>query len=384
MNNNLSVDAIRNIDLVSFLQQQGMTPVQTKRNAKFGTTLVYFSPFRNEQHPSFEVFPDVHPQKWIDRAEMDRTGNILNFVARMKNIPDTTANLPQIIQATADAYNGMILDIPQRDFTPKVNEEKQSIVINKVNSIWYNSLIDYLNRRCISTNTARLFCKQVHYSQLKDDGSPMKERVDIGFPNSHNGNSIDNPKTDGGWELRMESEPKTMPDGNIYQYKSKICNAKEPSYILGEGNTRQINIFEGFFDMLSCAEQKMRLGKNPLDEDYIVMNSVALADKVIKKLESLDLEKRTIKLFLDNDKAGNIATDKLLSAIQEKAQSIQDCRTCFEGKKDLNEWHIDYTKRQIAQKELAFENGHFHKVAQQSTKQPIQQHTVRQNKGISI
>lgn len=347
-------------DIVQFLAQQGMTPVRTTHNSKFGTTLIYYSPFRDEKHPSFEVFPGEYPQKWIDRAEMDKTGTILTLVARLKNIPDIPSNLNKIILATAEAYQGNILDMPVRECKPKENvEEKPRIVITKVNSIWYNSLIDYLNSRCISLNVARLFCKQVHYNKLNAEGTPSRERVDIGFPNNYNDNNINKADPNGGWELRMESASKTMPDGSVYQYKSKICNAKEPSYILSNIPNRQINIFEGFFDMLSAAEQKMRMGKNVLDEDYIVLNSVALADRVISKLESMDLSQRSVKLFLDNDTAGSQATTKIISALQDKASEVKDCRYFLGEHKDLNEWHIAQTREALQQQNLFLTNGVF-------------------------
>ena len=356
MTQSLSKRDVLNIDLVAFLERQGMTPVRQTRNSKFGTTLLYYSPFRNEKNPSFEVFPDTYPQKWIDRAEMDRTGTLLTLVAKMKNIPDTPGNLNEIITATAEAYGGVVFFLPQREVRHNLVEDKPKIEINKVNSIWYDSLVEYLNRRCISLDTARKFCKQVHYVKLKEDGTPSKERVDIGFPNSHGGNSFQKCDKEGGWELRMESEKKIMPDGSTYQYTSKICNAKAPSYIV-EGK-QTINVFEGFFDMLSCAEQKKRLGKDPLNEDYIVLNSVALADQVIKKMETIDLRNKKIKLFLDNDNAGTIATQKIMKALSDRAEVI-DCRYILGNHKDLNEWHIANTKEMIEKNHLTLEKGVF-------------------------
>ena len=112
MTQSLSKRDVLNIDLVAFLERQGMTPVRQTRNSKFGTTLLYYSPFRNEKNPSFEVFPDTYPQKWIDRAEMDRTGTLLTLVAKLKNIPDTPGNLNEIISATAEAYGGVVFNLP--------------------------------------------------------------------------------------------------------------------------------------------------------------------------------------------------------------------------------------------------------------------------------
>lgn len=370
-------NVVENIDLVSFLQRQGMTPVRETRNAKFGTTLVYFSPFRNEKNPSFEVFPEAN--KWIDRAEMDRTGDVLNFVARMKNVPDTPANLNEIIKATVEANGGVLLDLPKREYRPR-EEEKPRIVIDKVSTIWYNSLVDYLNRRCISLDTARLFCKQVHYTKLNHEGVPSKEKVDIGFPNDHNGNSRKADK-DGGWELRMESEKKIMPDGSTYQYSSKICNAKEPSYIVDGKNT--INIFEGFFDMLSAAEQKKRIGKDPMADDYIVLNSVALADKVIKKLDSMNLDGKRVKLFLDNDNAGNVATEKIMTALQEKGVDVKDWRHIMGSHKDLNEWHIADTKNLMESQKLVLDKGTFkEKKTEIKNDVKVQEQKVQQTKKI--
>lgn len=368
--NSIKKEDIQRIDLVDFLSRQGLQPVKSLRNSKFGEALLYYSPFRNEQHPSLEVFPQAN--RWIDRAEMSQTGDIVELVSRLLQIPNTRDNFNLLLKETYQAYGGSIIDLPPREYKPIQNEGKQRIAINKISTIWYDSLIDYLNRRCISVSTARMFCKQVHYSQIKDDGTTTKERVDIGFPNNHNGNNFHKADVNGGWELRMESLPKTMPDGNVFQYKSKICNAKEPSYIMGEGSHRSINIFEGFFDMLSCVEQKIRLRKNPFDEDYIVLNSVSLADKVLKHLDDLDLKNRQIKLFLDNDSAGTKTTEKIVEALQDKVFMIKDFRYVFEGFKDLNEWHIAETQKQLMKQE------------QQQEKQPVIPSTPQKKKGMSI
>ena len=100
------------------------------------------------------------------------------------------------------------------------------------------------------------------------------------------------------------------------------------------------------------------MGKDPLNEDYIVLNSVALADQVIEKMETIDLRNKKIKLFLDNDNAGTIATQKIMKALSDRAEVI-DCRYILGNHKDLNEWHIANTKEMIEKNHLTLEKGVF-------------------------
>ena len=103
-------------------------------------------------------------------------------------------------------------------------------------------------------------------------------------------------------------------------------------------------MFEGFIDYLSYLE----MNTTAPTSDYIILNSVSLIEKALKLLGGgYDL----IELYLDNDKAGNNAVDRIRREIP--GVKIIDKRPYYENYKDLNElltaraFVVQDTKREI-------------------------------------
>ena len=69
------------------------------------------------------------------------------------------------------------------------------------------------------------------------------------------------------------------------------------------------------------------------DDDFIVLNSTTLVDNIKHKVKNY----RRIKVFLDNDDAGNKATKFI---IENAKAEVMDCRIHYRNFNDLNEYLI--------------------------------------------
>jgi 5S rRNA maturation endonuclease (ribonuclease M5) len=157
-------------------------------------------------------------------------------------------------------------------------------------------LIQYLLNRGISKYENESSLKEIQYS-IKD-----KIYFAIGFENDSCG-----------FELRSKY--------------AKIClGKKDITHIKNDSKTLLIS--EGFFDYLSLKQ----LEKQNEKSDYLILNSVALINKNLNLLN----EYNDIKLYLDNDEAGNKATNYIL----ENFPNASDYRINYKEFKDLNEWLV--------------------------------------------
>lgn len=119
-------------------------------------------------------------------------------------------------------------------------------------------------------------------------------------------------------------------DSNGYEIRNKFCKIclgkKDLTIIKNQSNT--VRIFEGFTDFLSFRNLEKSLEKSP--SDYLVLNSVAMVHKALNLIKNY----QNVELYLDNDKAGDLATEKLNSS----HSSAEDCRLLYRGYKDLNDF----------------------------------------------
>ncbi|WP_449401432.1 toprim domain-containing protein [Chryseobacterium wanjuense] len=92
-----------------------------------------------------------------------------------------------------------------------------------------------------------------------------------------------------------------------------------------------MSVFEGFIDALSYLEFTTSNA-----ESLLILNSVSMLEKAKTKLQNFS----SIKLFLDNDKAGERSKNEILSCFS----SAEDCSKLYEGYKDFNDFFIDKQK----------------------------------------
>lgn len=175
--------------------------------------------------------------------------------------------------------------------------------IVKIKPVEHCSLIQYLKSRKLESQISEL--EEIHYN-LRG-----KNYFGIGFKNNS-----------GGYEIR-----------NPY---IKICLGKKDITMVNN-QSNSIRIFEGFTDYLSFKILESHLEKSP--SDYLILNSVSMIHKATDMLKMYP----AIKLYLDNDRTGDEATQIL----NRKFAEVEDCRILYRNYKDLNEFlmSVDLRKR---------------------------------------
>ena len=100
------------------------------------------------------------------------------------------------------------------------------------------------------------------------------------------------------------------------------------------GNNDELNIFEGFFDYLSAL---VYYGIMHFEGTTIILNSVALIDRVYSKLEC-----NTVNCYLDNDQAGEKAFKEIES---RHTNAINQANIIYPDHKDFNDFLITRNKQ---------------------------------------
>ena len=165
-----------------------------------------------------------------------------------------------------------------------------------VKEIQHPALIHYLKSRNVEDQ--KKWVEEIHY-RMND-----KNYFGIGFKNDS-----------GGYEIR-----------NAY---SKICLGKKDITSI-KNDSKDVRVFEGFFDFLSFKKVENYLEKET--SDYIILNSVSMIYKIKNLLENY----KNIELYFDNDEAGTRAVEM----IKNDLKNAEDCRVLYSGFKDLNDWLI--------------------------------------------
>ncbi|QXP64359.1 toprim domain-containing protein [Polaribacter sp. HaHaR_3_91] len=271
----------KQIDLVSYLKKQGF------RTGKTNTKDVWFySPFKEEKTPSFKV--NTTKNIFFDHSS-GIGGTIIDFVTNYNNCSIREALV--ILSEGSFSFHQQKKQI--------IIEPEPTYSIKKVTELTNQNLLDYLSSRKINLQFAKQFCFQVHYSF-----SNGKENYGIGFMNNV-----------GGLEIRNEF--------------FKGCLGKKEITTINN-NSNVVSIFESWSDLLSYFSIKNEIPK----ENFIILNSTSLVKKTMGLLNKYSV----IKLFMDNDEAGNKATDFLIENANGK---IIDSRIQYKNYNDLNHYLVN-------------------------------------------
>ena len=263
----------RAVCIVQTLAKAGHFPRrETKKEAWF------LSSFLPETHASLKV--SKVKNLWFDHGS-GFGGNNLDLILRLYDL------------SLLDAHD-FLSDIPSSfSFHPQIFEPQKNdgIIIKTVCPIWHNGLKIYLNERNIILQSANKYCKEVHYSRKGN------YYFSIGLQNDS-----------GGWELR-----------NTY-YKSS-SSPKDINYLSNGGN--RLVVTEGMFDFLTVTNFRHD------NMSYLNLNSLSFLKRAMNHIERF----KHVELYLDNDKAGNEATEWLI----QKHKGCIDKSNLYQGYKDRNE-----------------------------------------------
>ncbi|MFR2567821.1 MAG: toprim domain-containing protein [Bacteroides fragilis] len=293
---------IKRYSIMEYLERKGIKPMR-----RTPTYALYRSPLREETHPSFKV--DTEKNLWIDYAE-GRGGSIIDLYMRLegctlseairhlgrRNAPDTAC--PHHIENVQ--YASMQGDSKQA--APTTGARR----LTGMSDTLPPYLQEYLTEeRCIDLEKAKPFLKCISY-EIR--GLHYQA---IGFANQS-----------GGYELRDSGS-----------FKGTVA-PKDITPIFTD-KAEPVCVFEGFMDFLSFLSMK-----EEVTSACLVMNSVSNVAKAIRYLNDRHLT--NVRVFLDNDDAGRMATNDFIRA----GCKVEDMSVHYGNFKDLNEYHAHRVRGQ--------------------------------------
>ena len=270
-----------------------------------GDKALYLSPLRNEKTPSFWVY--FKTNRWYDYGE-SAGGDLVDFVRLYLKASKEDWTIPDALRWIRNMATNDII-IPPLQFMDKHEITDPPLVVKSAKQIEHLALIRYLTQRHIDLNLAKDHLQEVHLEN-KLSG---KSFFALGFKNEEGGYELRNPFFKG------STKPKTI------------------SFVRGDNPPSQhIHVFEGFMDYLSAVS---RIGKDYLDGDSIILNSIACLPKAYPYIRNYGY--RVAYSWMDNDKAGANAS-RLLSEFLKTQHDLQHIRmnNLYAPHKDVNEWHV--------------------------------------------
>lgn len=263
-----------------------------KPSKNFGSYCLYFSPYRNENSPSFKV---SHSKNlWVDYGDSNCGGTLIDLVLKLNPSYDISQALQEISTASGQSFS-----FQQQPISLEENKQEndRKIEILKIKPLGNNrALTEYLNSRNIGLETAKKFCREVYYR--------IGDKKYFGLGN----------RNENGWSIR-----------NKYW---KGCSAQ--SYSLYPNGASQLDLFEGIFDLMSYVELNKNAG---VKKDFMVLNSLGNLNDAFSIIEKYN----QVNLYLDRDEAGRKAT-LLLS---DSFNHCKDLSSISLPHKDLNEYLVE-------------------------------------------
>lgn len=264
---------------------------------------MYYSPFRDEDAPSFHV--DVRSNRWYDFGTAEG-GGVLDLVCRLKGCEKKDA-LDILSELDHNFVHVEPAPLPSR----KVSQPSSIHIESVSDRITRYALVEYaLGERRVPMDVLNRYCKEVSYR--------IGDRKDslffaIGFPNNS-----------GGFVLRSA--------------KTKICSSSDITTLDRSGvvsstpSSRKAIVFEGFFDMLSW---RALFGSKSLNCDVCVLNSVSNWKRSLDWLASHG----KVCLCLDNDEAGRRAVADIAGSIKRLNGNLEvwDMSPSYAAYKDVGE-----------------------------------------------
>ena len=249
---------------------------------------MWFSPFREETRASLHV--DREKNLWNDFG-LGQGGSIIQLVMLTKRC------------SCKDAEAFVASLAPYTFKQPEPSAPKSEI--KAVREIRQEYLTDYLQKRKIPLDLARMYSKEVI---VRNPQKGMNFTL-LGFPNNM-----------GGYALNAPSRFKSTTKAAITTINTEGKMSVTPS-------AKSVAVFEGFFDFLSW--QVMQSSKTP-SCDVVVLNSVNNLQKASAYIGAHD----KIMGFLDNDAAGQKCQSALEGMFPGKVTDMSDLYGKY---KDLNE-----------------------------------------------
>lgn len=296
----MNIKQANEIKIADILRKLGVVPAKQK-----GKYVWFNSPFRQENEASFMV--DIKKNTWIDWGLIDshkKGGNPLDFI----QIYYQTSSVKEALR-----YLRELLSLPQPEYREKIEKidyqdtEKAVFELISTKPLEEKMFLQYLTTRKINLDIAKRYLEEVHY--LYKFKGIEKEYSAIGLKN-----------ISGGYDIRSK------------YIKGSV--GKDITIINCFKNIKQLTVFEGMMDFLSCLTF---FDKEEWHTPICVMNATTMVYKLFEYLEKDKLTQ--LFLYLDNDKSGQETTVK----IKEKFPQAVDCSGLYKDSNDFNEFLMAQT-----------------------------------------
>jgi len=275
----MTIDEIKEIDIVSFLVDSGYEVAKSSGNKTW-----FSSPLRSESDASFCVFSNSNMYK--DFGSSDPRGDIIDLVRGIEGCDVQTAI--NILSSKSG--------VKKHDRSKTQNAS--ILVLERVESTFTDDrIVSYMRSRRVPEWAYESFCAQVTYRFREEEGS----FIGVGFKNDS-----------GGYEIR----------NSIHKY------ATIPKDITTIGGGYDVlNIFEGWVDYLSALYYYHTY---QLQGTTIVLNGLGMLYRVLPKLNLY----RVINLYLDKGESA----DNHIDLIRSRNKNCYDHRYLYTTGKDFNEF----------------------------------------------
>jgi 5S rRNA maturation endonuclease (ribonuclease M5) len=306
-----------------------------------GSNIVFVSPFREDTTPSFAVSNHKNISYDYGTSESrDLVGSIQEYY-KLGSTSEALKKLEELLRIYPVKANIDVQDrgyaqntpqnqqkVPFKGFGDKKqsmthNEDKnkregfktenRDIDILEEKDIFYFPVKNYLSKRKISVETAKLYQKEIWFR--------MKGKRYFGL--SHKNIS-------GGYEISGCGDNR---------FKCAVGN-KDISFIPGiDENSKTVLIFEGIFDFMSYLEYE---GTTESFCDVIILNTCALWKRGVEFVEENGKYEK-VELYLDNDKVGKETAQNIIDELENtddgsKKYDVVDKSSFYTGFKDFGEW----------------------------------------------
>lgn len=251
------IDSIKQVSIVNYLLSLGVKPVKYS-----GVQLVYFSPKHTEKTPSFFVHPDKNV--FYDYTSNER-GDIIRLVSYLTGC--TFREAVEILQKFKPVNEPANFSFSGQKSEQTGKDSK--LIITDVKPLENKALLKYVDERCISIELAKKYLREVNYKLGR------RRTFAVGFENDKGGFEIRNP-----W-VKKSSSPKWVTTFPV-------------------ANSTTINLFEGFFDFLSCC---VCFELTEPRNTTVILNSTANLRHVLDSLKDY----KQANVYFDNDETGRRA-----------------------------------------------------------------------------
>jgi hypothetical protein len=311
----MNISQAKQIPLKDLMERLGLEEAKRTDN---GQEIWYTTnPLRQERTVSLSV--NHVKNVWYDLGT-GKGGNIIDFMMEYKktDVSGALSGLKDVFGT--HAYKNKNKPSEGNYRAKKRTSRKLSsntIAIQKVSDLgkdWKSdSLLQYTRSRGLDDALCRQYLKYVEYK----NGSYPKTFWAVGFANNA-----------GGFELRSD------------KFKG-ASSPKDFTFITGQGSedpsSRSVNVYEGWPDFLS------NLSMKEIDApiyDTIVLNSLSMSAKAINIIKENDY--KSARLYLDNNSAGESATQKIGKELETVWIEAKDMRGLYPDYEDFNDFWIDY------------------------------------------